>query len=83
MRRQTPCAKRTSRPVDSNPSPSQTKTTPPQGAKLEAAVVPGNADHWQWVDEGSSACPGCHKYGWASKEVGGRRWGSEGGAVET
>ena len=31
-------------------------------------VVAGN-DGWDWVDEGSNACPGCHKYGFASERI--------------
>ncbi|KAI8472193.1 MAG: hypothetical protein J3K34DRAFT_519954 [Monoraphidium minutum] len=30
----------------------------------------GGGGDWQWVDEGSNACPGCHKYGYASRKVG-------------
>jgi hypothetical protein len=48
-----------------------------EGANLKSVVTPGDDEEWQWVDEGSNACPGCHKYGYASKEVrlgaGGRR----------
>lgn len=40
-----------------------------EGANLKDVVTPGDDEEWQWVDEGSSACPGCHKYGFASKEV--------------
>ena len=41
-----------------------------EGANLRNVVTPSDAEDWQWVDEGSNACPGCHKYGFASKEVG-------------
>ncbi|KIY98609.1 hypothetical protein MNEG_9351 [Monoraphidium neglectum] len=41
-----------------------------EGEGLQKVVAPSGEGAWQWVDEGSSACPGCHKYGFASKEVG-------------
>lgn len=40
-----------------------------EGQGLQKVVKPSPGGEWQWVDEGSSACPGCHKYGFASKKV--------------
>lgn len=41
-----------------------------EGQRLQGVVAPSGGEDWQWVDEGSSACPGCHKFGFASKKVG-------------
>jgi hypothetical protein len=36
--------------------------------KLKEHVVENKG--WKWVDEGTNACPGCHKYGYAATDVG-------------
>jgi hypothetical protein len=38
------------------------------GLKLKEHVVANRG--WKFVDEGSNACPGCHKYGYAAFDVG-------------
>jgi len=51
-------------------TPSRTLTPPlTHPGYTPQVVTPSDDEDWDWVDEGSNACPGCHKYGFASKEV--------------
>jgi hypothetical protein len=55
-------------PVNPEAAQERWSTFCADGLKLKDHVTENKG--WKWVDEGSNACAGCHKYGYATLEVG-------------
>jgi hypothetical protein len=55
-------------PINPEAAQERSSTFCANGLELKDHVVENKG--WEMVDEGSNACPGCHKYGYATVDVG-------------